>query len=208
MKALKLGLFSFLILTLFANCEKEEALTNEFTPLSEEQKATNFLIRAKHTILFAALEMNHEEGSVNGFIIDKNANLRSLEMDKGMSHKFDQQLMPEYTMLQLHERSTYVEALDPIEVADMLKKAYTLSNESVAEKTEESSTTSQLYYSFKVNDSEPNGDCEGEEHHQTYYQLLIDAKGKLEGQNIRKGANDLLTWLQSFEENDVDGQGK
>jgi len=211
MKTLNLGLLTLLTLFLFVNCEQEQALAVEIAEPSEEQIAKNYLLKASHLVLFAALEVDHEDLGISGYILDKKANLKKVEFKNGFHHKFDGKFMSDDIMRRLHEGSTYVETVDPIVVAEMLKKSYRLANEAAAELVNESIETSKIYYGFKRNNEHEAEDSCGPgsyDHGPTHHQLLIHADGRLAGQNSDEEAILLLDWLKSFEDNSTDNQGK
>lgn len=211
MKTLRLGLFSLLALFLFANCEQEQALNVEIAEPSEEQLAKNYLIKASHLVLFAALEVDHETYGMKGYLIDKHTNLRAIEVKNGIYHKFENEYMSDDVMRKLHNESSVVEQLDPIVLAEMLRKSYRLAEGEVAEVTNEALETSKVYFSFeRNNDHEPEGSCGpgSYDHGPTFLQNLISAQGRLEGQNSDEEVTDLLTWLRDLEGEDVESQGK
>ncbi|MEM6700107.1 MAG: hypothetical protein AAF806_23425 [Bacteroidota bacterium] len=211
MKTLRLGFFSLLALLLFSNCEQEQALTGTIIEPSEEQIAQNYLMRASHLVLFVALEVDHESYGMKGYLIDKHANLRTIDVKNGIYHKFENEYMSDDVMRKLYDKSEAVEKLDPIILADMLKKSYRLVEGELAAVNNGEIKTSKVYFSFERNNNhEPEGSCGpgSYDHGPTFLQTLIAANGRLNGQNSDEEVTDLLNWLKSLEGEDIERQGK
>ncbi|MEL6944655.1 MAG: hypothetical protein AAFO82_18520, partial [Bacteroidota bacterium] len=149
------------------------------------------------------------------YLIDKHANLRTLELNNGVYHQFENEYMSNDVMRRMYDESDATEKLDPVVVAEMLKKSYRLANDESAELTNEDRNVSNVYLGFKRNHSnnvveQSTDDCSSDYlgSNLNFLQTLIYAEGSLSGQNSDEETIELLTWLRAVTGEDLDSQGK
>ena len=195
--------FVFVGLALVA-CEQDEVLRDidALAEPTEEDMAAAYLSQTRSLVLFAALKVEHEENKMTGYIIDKYAKLRSVDLHNGITSSMGKANASDAMLRKLHEYSTVVEELPKIELADAYRQARSLSNEDMIN-TNEDLQSSQLYLAFTRNmEVEHNEACSPGTYstNHTHRQLLISASGHMEGQNTSLATEGLLYWLRAFEQ--------
>lgn len=195
----------FVVFLLMTACEKESIQTNfeQASVLTESEQATVFLKQLTATLPLASLKINHQTNQVTGFFIDKEANLRSINVEDAPYLSMDEITLNRYFMEQLHLKSKIVEAIEPIEVASHLKvaKALTVRTDFTVKEEE---TTSEIFVFFRENlqGNNHNRDCVGGNRHSiegTFNKILIGGNGKINYDLKTEKEKALVDWMKSME---------
>ncbi len=192
------------VLLLMTACEKESIQTDfeEVSVLTESEQATVFLKQLTATLPLASLQIDHKTNQVSGFFIDKEANLRTINVEDAPYLGMDEITLDRYFMEQIHLKSKIVEALEPTEVVNHLKVAMDLTV-STDFTVEESETTSEIFVFFRQNlqGNNHNRDCVGGNRHAidgTFNKILIAGSGKINFELQTEKEKSLVDWMKSM----------
>ncbi len=201
-------IFSLVIVSLsFAACEQEELTATHADILAEpteEDIAKAYLAKTRSLVLFASLEIQHEDNSMKGYLIDIDGNLRTIETADGIATSMGKAFASETILQSLYNQSTVVETLSLVELADVYKQAKQLSEKDAVSENDDFQS-SRIYLAFARDEScAEDGTCTTgsdllHDTNRTHLQLLINASGHLEGENTSSVTTDLLEWLRAFD---------
>ncbi len=191
----------FACLLCFTACQQDELLNDvAVVEPTELELASSYLAQERSLILFAALQVDHENNEVSGYIIDKFATIREVNLEQSKTvEDLGRDIISDKVLRELHEYSTEVGELSKIELANMARAAKGLSEQDRASENADNAS-SRLYLAFEFNAIPEECDCSSSSDGVLYSQLMIHAQGHLNGENSKPVAADILTWLQTIEE--------
>ena len=202
-------LFTFgMVLILSYGCQKEYQDSNELEQLSETELAKRYLNRSSTSLMpFGVLEINHETQRIDGFFLDKAANVREIAMDNAHFLDMDNSLLSEYGMDHLYENSKSIASVSPLALADYVKKSLSADLYSVPSIAENGGDVSKFYFAFPRNlETEQHQECEGTSvfvQTVTYDKVVLSATGRFNYDASSEMELELVNWLQALE-NDSD----
>ncbi len=199
MKTLRITFLSFFACCLlFTACQQDESLHDVVVEPTELELAESYLIQERSLILFAALKVDYDRYEVTGYIVDKFATIREVNMQGNTIKDFGRDIISDEVLRKLYAHSTEIEDLSKLDVADMARAAKSLVEDDLA--TEDVDVlSSRLYLAFEFDSQiQSTADCVSASG-LLYAQQLIDAQGRFSGSNSHALGTDILTWLQGLE---------
>jgi len=196
-----------LAIGILGSCEKENA-----APAALESAKINptesYLTNIQTKVLFASLKINHEEESVNGWLINWKGELRKINNDLSISLR--DEFVTGNTIEDLHNNSEWIATLDKEELVQFHRQATkaTTSRDitTSTEMTNSSAYVSYLRTSNSTTASHSGEDCEEDDSASnsyilpSYEQDLLMASGQL---NLTVTSPDIQTvtdYLNALEE--------
>lgn len=202
---MKKSLFNLMYVTAFAlicfSCAKEQVAPKEIAP-DTQKIAEDFLVTTPVILLFASLEIDHKSNMINGFVIDKMGDLRSLKLAKNHYVEFRDGYISDHAMRDLRDQSKVVKRLSAEELANFYKKSSTVKlTPELAMSDEEARYTSvQLKFQRNFDHSLPASCGPGNyDHGPTAYQVTLTAKGKYDFTNSATVTEEVSDWLIAYD---------
>ncbi len=194
-----------LLIFLLISCNKEDQLA--IAALDREEAAHHFLLNTPSLILFGSLTIDHETERVHGWVVDKHAQLRSVDLE-GLDALVN--LAPSNALEsgKLYSSSAIVSQIDQVQLAKHYKFSLRQTPDAVHFEKVPTMTTSSVIVSFQPISStyspalnECTGDMTDSENHMNGFQYNRKVWSAHGHYNLTTGhaeGMEIVDWMQGL----------